>query len=462
MLRMTSIFGVAGLVLVGCGEKDTTESAAPVNNAPVADAGADVSQASDLQACLNGSASYDPDGDTVTYIWAFDHLPEGSTLGDMAQPFSDNRSTTATNPCFYPDAVGTYVISLTVTDGDLDSPTDYVIVTAESPEAIPVANAGTDLIVSVGELVTLDGSNSYDLQGRDLTYNWSMVEVPELSGLTDADLSDTTAVDPSFTADAPGVFVLNLQVDNGLASSLADAVVVTAIGEDGAPVANAGEDIVSEDCTHIQLDGSGSYEPDGESMTYRWEVQSKPAGSAVTSASFSDAGAESPTFFGDVDGTYVLSLTVSDGQSWSPNDRLTVELSNRTYNSPPEINITEWATIAAGDVECTLNGYTYDCDDCPDQTVEDFGSNVSINDPDSDPYTVLWELTNGDGTVRSPSTLLTDLRLEDVVASETGVCDTNEYELTITVTDCPGDVVTATTIVPVECCGVEATDTGGN
>ncbi|MCB9741581.1 MAG: hypothetical protein H6741_24820 [Alphaproteobacteria bacterium] len=458
---MTSMFGLAVLTLAGCKDKDAPESVAPINNAPIANAGADVSQASDLQACLNGSASYDEDGDVLTYHWTFEHVPEGSTVGERAQPFSDNNSTTATVPCFYPDAVGTYVIGLWVSDGQDDSAVDYVIVSAESPENIPVADAGQDLIVAVGETVQLDGSGSYDLQGRDLSYAWTIVEVPELSSITDANLSDAGVVNPTYVADAPGVFVLNLQVNNGLASSLADAVVVTAVGEDGAPVANAGEDIVSEDCTHVQLDGSGSYEPDGETMTYRWEIQSKPSGSRVTAAAnFSDSGAESPTFFGDVAGTYVLSLTVSDGQTWSANDRLNVELSDRTYNSPPEINITEWATIAAGDVECTLNGYTYDCDDCPDQTIEDFGSNVQINDPDSDPYTVLWELTNGDGTVRSPTTLLTDLRLEDVVASETGVCDTNEYELTITVTDCPGDVTTATTIVPIECCGVESTDTG--
>ncbi|MCB9741482.1 MAG: hypothetical protein H6741_26520 [Alphaproteobacteria bacterium] len=460
MLRTNLILGVALLALAGCGEKDSVESAAPINNAPVADAGADQSNAADLQVCLNGSASFDPDGDALTYHWGFEHLPEASALPDQASPFSDNHSETATTPCFYPDAVGTYVISLWVTDGDLDSPKDYVVVSAESPENIPVADAGIDQLVSVDDSVQLDGSGSYDLQGRGLSYVWSVVEVPELSSLTDAGISDLNVVNPTFTADAPGVYVLNLQVNNGLADSLADAMVVTAVGEDGVPVANAGLDTLAEDCTHVQLDGSGSTEPDGESLTYRWQIQSKPAGSAANSSNFSDAAAESPTFFGDVHGTYVLSLAVSDGQNWSPNDLVTVELTDRSYNSPPEVTITDWATISGGDVECTLNGYTYDCDDCPDQDLSDWGSNVTVNDPDSDPYTVLWEMTNGDGTIYSPTSLVTRVRLEDVEASETGVCDTNEYEMTLTVTDCTGEVVVTETIIPVECCGVEATDTG--
>ncbi|MCB9764527.1 MAG: hypothetical protein H6739_32430 [Alphaproteobacteria bacterium] len=453
------MFAAAGLFAVGCGDKDASESGEIPNESPTADAGPDQSLTADQQVCLDGAGSYDPDGDTLIFHWEFEHIPDGSTITDRESPFTDNHSETAVTPCFLPDAVGTYVISLFVSDGQESSPKDYVIVTTETPATIPVANAGTDQVVTSGDTVTLDGSGSYDPQGRPLSYVWSVVEIPDLSSLTDADLVGADTVSASFTADARGVFVLNLQVNNGLTDSLADAVVITSVGDDSSPVANAGEDISAEDCTAIQLDGSGSVDPDGDLLQYFWELQSAPSGSSADNSNFSSRTAENPTFYADISGTYHLSLTVSDGDGWSAPDRLVLEVAERSFNGPPSITITDWPLIDAGEAECTASGYTYNCDDCPDQTFE-FGSNVTVNDPDGDVYTVLWELVNGDGTVASPESLITNLRLEDVETSEPGVCDVNEYDLRLTVTDCVGSTVSEITTVQIQCCGVEESDSG--
>ena len=63
---------------------------------------------------------------------------------------------------------------------------------------LPVASAGGIQNVQTGTLVTLDGSASNDADSDPLTYSWAFTSVPVGSS---AVLSDTTAVQPTFTAD---------------------------------------------------------------------------------------------------------------------------------------------------------------------------------------------------------------------------------------------------------------------
>lgn len=451
----TSILLLGLLPILACTDKDVVESAAPANVAPEANAGTDQSAAADGMVTLDGSGSYDADGDTLTFHWAFEHVPDGSGMLDKEAPFTSNNGSDAITTTFMPDAIGTFVVSLWVSDGESDSAKDYVVITTETPDSIPVADAGSDQTVGVGETVNLDGADSYDPKGAALTYTWTVVEVPEKSSVTTASLTGADAVSASFVTDARGVYVVNLAVNNGLSDSLADAVVITALGEDSAPTANAGEDINAEDCSTITLDGSGSVDPDGDSLKYYWEIQKKPSGSSASASSFSSVSAASPTFWADVSGTYVLSLTVNDGASWSAPDAVTLTVAERSFNSAPAVTISTWPTVDAGSAECEESGYTYDCEECSNQTVE-FGSNVTIKDADNDPYTVVWEMTDGDGIISDPTSLITNIKFESISPSEPGVCDNNEYSLQLTVTDCTGESTVATTVATMQCCGTEA------
>ncbi len=69
----------------------------------------------------------------------------------------------------------------------------------------PVANAGPDQNVTTGTVVTLTGSGSTDANGDTLTYSWSFTSKPASST---AALSSATVVNPTFTADKDGAYVL--------------------------------------------------------------------------------------------------------------------------------------------------------------------------------------------------------------------------------------------------------------
>lgn len=57
---------------------------------------------------LDGSSSYNSSGSKLTYLWAFDSLPEGSnaTLSDQS----------VVNPTFIADVGGVYLLTLEVSD----------------------------------------------------------------------------------------------------------------------------------------------------------------------------------------------------------------------------------------------------------------------------------------------------------------------------------------------------------
>lgn len=185
------------VVLGSCGDDDGGTQ--PTNRPPIANAGANQEvELGTRQVFLNGSASYDPDNDPLTFLWTQTSGPV-VVLGDssaVAPTFS--ASPTVANLTF----------ELRVSDGRGGTSSDGTIVrvTASPGNAPPTANAGADQTVPVSSLVTLNGSGA-DPFGGPVSYLWAQYAG---AGVT---LSSTTDQRPTFMApDAEAVLSFELTV----------------------------------------------------------------------------------------------------------------------------------------------------------------------------------------------------------------------------------------------------------
>jgi len=88
-----------------------------------------------------------------------------------------------------------------------------------------------------------------------------------------------------------------------------------------APTANAGNDKNYLTGTSITLDGTGSSDPNGDTFTYSWTLNSRPGGS---SAVLSGETTSTPSFTADLDGDYAIGLVVNDGSLSSTEDVVTI------------------------------------------------------------------------------------------------------------------------------------------
>lgn len=144
----------AGNVSAGATAVATPQAA---NQPPVANAGPDIGTTVGATITLNGSGSSDPDGTIVNYHWNFG---DGTSLGTGSVP-SANHSYAA---------VGTYSVTLTVTDnsGALANDTAVVTVTAgtgATGDFRSVAGFGADGSITANYGTAVDASGNVIIAG---------------------------------------------------------------------------------------------------------------------------------------------------------------------------------------------------------------------------------------------------------------------------------------------------------
>lgn len=175
----------------------------------------------------------------------------------------------------------------------------------------PIADAGAPQTVHT-DAVTLDGSGSSDADGDFLLYHWAQ------TGGTPVTLSDPNSPAPTFTPpDPPATLTFVLTVTDPFDLYASDTTTVTVAN--AAPIADAGPAQSALPTTLVNLDGSGSSDPDGDTLLYHW-VQT--GGSPVT---LNGTKVASPTFTTPSStGTLTFTLTVTDPFGLSDVDRTNV------------------------------------------------------------------------------------------------------------------------------------------
>jgi len=300
------------------------------NTPPVCDSGGDVTILLGEMATLDASATTDPDGDDLLFVWEINSAPGGSTA-EIDEP-------TAQITTFTPDRIGVYGVSLTVTDGE-ETCSERIVVDVQEPfvNTPPVCASGPDQTVEVGTLVALDGSASTDADGDSLSFEWRVTERPEGSTATITDLTLPVA---SFVPDVGGTYRIRVTVNDGTDDCPEPAEMVLTATDNDPPSCNAGPDLEATIGETISLDGTATTDPDGDPLLYQWLIVERPEGSTAT---LTDITLSVATFIPDVAGTYSIRIRADDG-SESCTDFMTLVV---TGNTPPTCD-------AGGDLASTL------------------------------------------------------------------------------------------------------------
>jgi hypothetical protein len=237
----------------------------------------------------------------------------------------------------------------------------------------PVASAGLDRSVGEGTKVFLDGTASRDPFGQALVFSWTQLPTVTV-GLIDANTPTPSFTAPYIGANQTLTFRLTVRDPDGYIGS--DDVNVTIVNTNNAPIADAGDDGTVKPGGVARLDGSHSYDPDGEAVSFQW---SQTAGPQVT-VDVPEADPARPRFVllatdaVTVGQAIEFELKVFDGKEWSAPDRVAVRI---VENSAPVANAGDPQTVDEGRV-VHLDG-------------------TASADPDGDTLSFSWEQVPGAG-----------------------------------------------------------------
>jgi POT family proton-dependent oligopeptide transporter len=194
-------------------------------------------------------------------------------------------------PSFVADAPGLYTVELAANDG-----TDRVVergtieVVREKEEAPatppadkpPSAEAGQIVAVAPGTEVRLYASaDDGDARG-DSAYAWAFESKPAGSRIEDDDLRDAHTRNPTFTPDVAGEYVLEFRYRVG-DQAASDTVTIHATTENMPPVVAVSlPEVVELSDEPIALDGSSTFDPNGDTLRYYWRFVDVPAASELS------------------------------------------------------------------------------------------------------------------------------------------------------------------------------------
>jgi len=333
---------------------------------------------------LDGRRSSDPDDDAITFKWK---QVKGPALALDAKILK--RSLLV----FEPKKPGSYVFALIVSDGTAESTSASVTVTVKKPNSPPVpdpgedikvtlppaappggdnmppvANAGVGSTITQGGWATLDGRKSCDKDGDKLTYLWFQGGGSRAARTT-IRVTNNPAVAKVRLA-KPGVYTFKLIVNDGVVDSLPSTVLIKVLMKNSVPVAKAGADRVVEVGAEVQLDGSGSFDTDGDKLTYVWRQTKGPR---VLTWRFDDVDSSAkPAFTPEQTGRYTFALKVSDGKDESDLDEVVVTVLGK--NTPPVVAAPREIAVMLGERVCI---------------------EATARDRENDPLTYRWKQLRG-------------------------------------------------------------------
>jgi formylglycine-generating enzyme required for sulfatase activity len=280
-----------------------------VNAPPTANAGNNMGiRLPTTSVTLNGSGT-DSDGTVVGCQWT---QLSGPVTGVIA------NASYASTPVTGLTAAGYYVFRLTVTDNQGAIGTGTVLVTVWPVSQPPTASAGPDQTITLpANSVTLTGVGT-DTGGTISMYGWAQVSGPVLGVI--ASPSSATTDMTGLTASGSYVFRLTVVDTSGLSAT--DDMFVSVLPQPNKPpIANGGPDqwIVLPLTSSATLSGAG-VDLDGTIASCVWTQLSGPATAGISSPLSPVTAVTGLTSAG----IYIFQITVTDNESASSSDKVTV------------------------------------------------------------------------------------------------------------------------------------------
>ncbi|GAA0342589.1 hypothetical protein GCM10009092_03980 [Bowmanella denitrificans] len=241
----------------------------------------------------------DRDNDSLSYQWHLLQKP------DASQAALTNAKTKTALINF--DAEGDYLVSLTVSDGQLTSAPVFFTMPVQANHA-PLASIQGQSRINLGQPLTLDASGSFDSESDTLSYQWSVKKAPKDATPS---LTDASNVKSQFSTQTPGEYLIELLVKDGHQDSY-HAMHWVKVENGHAPQARI--DVENGKLmtlgNSITLDASGSQDQDNDPLTYQWHLNSGPS---EQTSQFGDMRSARLNFTPEKVGHYDLQVTVSDG-----------------------------------------------------------------------------------------------------------------------------------------------------
>lgn len=180
---------------------------------------------------------------------------------------------------------------------------------------VPISGAGPDQFLQLpADSILLDGSASFDPDGKILAYEWSVISGPALFLF-----NNPHSVQTIFKNLVVGTYQVQLMVTDNKGAKGSDTLEISVVPSTGniPPVAISGKDqsfLLPADSG--SLDGSSSFDPDGTIVTYEWTQLDGPA------AHIKDVTSAHTLVTGLREGIYHFQLKVTDNNASSGIDTL--------------------------------------------------------------------------------------------------------------------------------------------
>ncbi len=251
----------------------STITASLGNQPPVARVGMARNAVTGQTVTLDGGSSQDPDGDAMTFTWTLTDKPVGSS--------ATLTGASSMSPSFVPDVAGSYIASLVVNDGSLDSDPASVLITVLEPclliseyiegnsnnKAVEFYNcSGGTLSLQSVRVCLFSNDNTSCSNARPFTLTELGDGMVTVLCNSQADPAIKTACQNNTssiaTFNGDDRIVVFLDVDGNDAFDPGSDTVLDAFGQYGTrPASDEWQNITFERCSPTRYDGVAAFDP---------------------------------------------------------------------------------------------------------------------------------------------------------------------------------------------------------